>query len=50
MVKEYLRGGKRIPAREFGNGGRIYLCSIELGGGSVSGDANFIILEMIVVF
>jgi flagellar hook assembly protein FlgD len=33
-------GGKAVHAREFGNGGRIYLCEILLGGGSVSGNVN----------
>jgi hypothetical protein len=38
--KRAFGGGKAVHAREFGNGGRIYLCSIELGGGSVSGTTN----------
>jgi hypothetical protein len=38
--KRVFGGGKAVHAREFGSGGRIYLCSIELGGGSVSGNAN----------
>lgn len=33
-------GGKAVHAREFGNGGRIYLCEIMLGGGNVSGTVN----------
>lgn len=33
-------GGKAVHAREFGNGGRIYLCEIDLGGGTVNGVAN----------
>jgi hypothetical protein len=38
--KRVFAGGKAVHAREFGNGGRIYLCEIILGGGSVSGIAN----------
>ncbi len=33
-------GGKAVHAREFGNGGRIYLCEIDLGGGSISGHVD----------
>jgi len=35
-----IAGGKAVHAREFGNGGRIYLCQIDLGGGSISGNVN----------
>ena len=38
--KRVFAGGKAVHAREFGNGGRIYLCDIELGGGNVSGNVN----------
>ncbi|MCU0406502.1 MAG: PQQ-like beta-propeller repeat protein, partial [Ignavibacteriaceae bacterium] len=38
--KRVIAGGKGVHAREFGNGGRIYLCDIQLGGGSVSGNVN----------
>ena len=38
--KRVIAGGKAVHAREFGNGGRIYLCEIDLGGGNVSGVAN----------
>jgi len=33
-------GGKAVHAREFGNGGLIYLVDIDLGGGSISGNVN----------
>jgi len=33
-------GGKAVHAREFGNGGRIYLCEIDLGGGNISGNVD----------
>ena len=38
--KRVFAGGKAVHAREFGNGGRIYLCDIELSGGNVSGNVN----------
>ncbi len=38
--KRVFAGGKAVHAREFGSGGRIYLCNIELGGGNVSGVVN----------
>ena len=38
--KRVFAGGKAVHAREFGNGGRIYLCDIQLGGGNVSGNVN----------
>ena len=38
--KRVFAGGKGVHAREFGSGGRIYLCNIELGGGNVSGNVN----------
>jgi len=38
--KRVFAGGKAVHAREFGNGGRIYFCEIELGGGSISGNIN----------
>lgn len=38
--KRVFAGGKAVHAREFGNGGRIYLCQIELGGGSISGNID----------
>lgn len=38
--KRVFAGGKAVHAREFGNGGRIYLSEIELGGGHVSGNVN----------
>ena len=38
--KRVFAGGKAVHARDFGNGGRIYLCDIELGGGDVSGNVN----------
>jgi hypothetical protein len=38
--KRVFAGGKAVHAREFGNGGRIYLCEILLGGGSISGNVN----------
>ena len=33
-------GGKAVHAREFGSGGRIYLCDIDLGGGNISGNVD----------
>jgi WD40 repeat protein len=38
--KRVFAGGKAVHAREFGNGGRIYLSEIDLGGGHVSGNVN----------
>lgn len=38
--KRVFGGGKAVHAREFGNGGRIYLCEITLGGGNVSGTVD----------
>ena len=38
--KRVFAGGKAVHAREFGSGGRIYLCDIELAGGNVSGNVN----------
>ena len=38
--KKVLAGGKGVHAREFGNGGRLYLSEIDLGGGSVSGTVD----------
>jgi hypothetical protein len=38
--KRVIAGGKAVHAREFGNGGRIYLCDIQLGGGHVSGNVD----------
>ena len=38
--KKVFAGGKAVHAREFGNGGRIYLSEIDLGGGSVSGNVD----------
>jgi hypothetical protein len=38
--KRVIAGGKAVHAREFGNGGRIYLCEIELGGGNISGNVD----------
>jgi len=35
-----MAGGKAVHARDFGNGGRAYLCQIDLGGGNVSGNVN----------
>jgi Carboxypeptidase regulatory-like domain/FlgD Ig-like domain len=35
-----IAGGKAMHAREFGNGGRVALSQIDLGGGSVSGNVN----------
>ncbi len=32
-----LAGGKAVHSREFGNGGRVYLSQIDLGGGAISG-------------
>ncbi|HLG32742.1 MAG TPA: FlgD immunoglobulin-like domain containing protein [Ignavibacteriaceae bacterium] len=40
--KRVFAGGKAVHAREFGNGGRIYLCEIDLGGGNVSGNVNLV--------
>lgn len=38
--KRVLAGGKAVHARQFGNGGLLYLIGIDLGGGSVSGTVN----------
>ena len=38
--KRVFAGGKAVHAREFGNGGRIYLSEIDLGGGNVSGTVD----------
>ena len=38
--KRVIAGGKAVHARDFGNGGRAYLCNIDLGGGNVSGNVN----------
>ena len=38
--KKVFAGGKAVHAREFGNGGRVYLSEIDLGGGSISGNVN----------
>jgi len=38
--KRVIAGGKAVHAREMGNGGRIYLSEIELGGGHVSGNID----------
>ncbi|RPI75848.1 MAG: T9SS C-terminal target domain-containing protein [Ignavibacteriales bacterium] len=38
--KRVFAGGKAVHAREFGNGGRIYLAEINLGGGNVSGTVD----------
>ena len=38
--KRVFAGGKAVHAREFGNGGRIYLVEVDLGGGHVSGDID----------
>jgi hypothetical protein len=38
--KRVFAGGKATHAREFGSGGRIYLCDINLGGGDISGNVN----------
>lgn len=38
--KRVLAGGKAVHARQFGNGGLLYLAEIDLGGGSVSGVVN----------
>lgn len=38
--KRVFAGGKSVHARDFGSGGRIYLCDIQLGGGHVSGTVD----------
>ncbi|MBK9097976.1 MAG: carboxypeptidase regulatory-like domain-containing protein [bacterium] len=38
--KRMFAGGKAVHAREMGSGGRIYLCEILLGGGTISGTVN----------
>lgn len=38
--KRVFAGGKAVHARQFGNGGRIYLSEIDLGGGHVSGTVD----------
>jgi hypothetical protein len=35
-----IAGGKAVHAREFGNGGRLYFCEIDLGGGNVNGNVD----------
>ncbi len=38
--QKVFAGGKAVHARAFGNGGLIYYASIDLGGGSISGNVN----------
>jgi len=37
-----IAGGKAVHARELGNGGRLFLCEINLGGGNISGNVNLL--------